>query len=209
MLPLFPLNLVVYPKEKLNLHVFEPRYRQLVNECLEQDTTFGVPAFLDNKIADYGTEVKIIAVEKQYEDGRMDIRTEGMRIFRLLDYENPLADKLYAGGTVEFLEPVDEPASAKLTTDVLNKLSKLYSLLELKFDLAVSRVRTLSYEVAHKIGLSVEQEYELLTIPTEAERQRYLLGHLERVIPIVADMEKTKDRIRMNGHFKTFDPLNF
>ncbi|MBC7919966.1 MAG: LON peptidase substrate-binding domain-containing protein [Ferruginibacter sp.] len=209
MLPLFPLNLVVYPNEKLNLHVFEPRYRQLVDECLEQQSTFGISAFINNRLEDYGTEMQILSLEKKHEDGRMDIRTEGVRVFHLLRYDNPAADKLYAGGVVDFVESNEEPAPAQLTAEVLNKLGKLYFLLQLKLDVAVERVQNLSYEIAHKIGLSVEQEYEVLTLATETARQQYLLGHLERVIPIVADMEKTKERVRMNGYFKSFDPLNF
>jgi Lon protease-like protein len=210
MLPLLPLNLVVYPNEKLNLHIFEPRYLQLVNECFAQQTTFGIPAFIDDKIEKYGTEVRILSLEKKYEDGRMDIRTEGLRVFHLVKFDNPVANKMYAGGEVEFMEEgIYQAASEKLTTDILNKINKLYSLLQLKFDVNIERIQYLSYEIAHRVGLSVEQEYEILTTATEAERQQYLLNHLERVIPIVADMEKTKKRIRMNGHFKTFDALNF
>jgi len=209
MLPLFPLNLVVYPNEKLNLHIYEPRYRQLVRECIAHQGSFGIPAFIDNKVEEYGTEVKIIALEKEYEDGRMDIRTQGVRIFRMLSFHNPMPGKLYAGGIVEYLEEGDDSAPYQLTTELLNHLSQLYSLLQLKFDVAIDHVHRLSYDIAHKIGLSVEQEYEMLTMPGETERQQYLLSHLRRVIPVVSDMEKTKERIRMNGHFKTLDPLNF
>lgn len=73
----------------------------------------------------------------------------------------------------------------------------------------IEQINSLSFEVAHKIGLSVEQEYELLTISGETKRQEYLLNHLGRVIPVVSDMEKTKERIRVNGYFKSLDPLNF
>jgi Lon protease-like protein len=209
MLPLFPLNLVVYPNEKLNLHIYEPRYRQLVRECVAEQGSFGIPAFIDNKVKEYGTEVKIISLEKEYEDGRMDIRTQGVRIFRMLSFHNPMPGKLYAGGIIEYLEAGDDSAPYHLTTELLNHLSQLYSLLQLKFDVAIDHVHLISYDIAHKIGLSVEQEYEMLTMTDETERQQYLLGHLRRVIPVVSDMEKTKERIRMNGHFKTLDPLNF
>jgi Lon protease-like protein len=209
MLPLFPLNLVVFPNEKLNLHVFEPRYRQLVKDCLIRQSSFGIPAFIDNKIEEYGTEVKIISLEKEYEDGRMDIRTQGMKVFHLLSYENPTPGKLYAGGVVAYVDEEEDAVPLDLTTNLLNHLTRLYNLLQLKFDVVIEHVSSLSFEVAHKIGLSVEQEYELLTISSETVRQQYLLNHLNRVIPVVSDMEKTKERIRMNGHFKTLDPLSF
>ena len=66
-----------------------------------------------------------------------------------------------------------------------------------------------SFQIAHKIGLSQEQEYSLLKMPTEAERQGFLIQHLERIIPILQEVEKTKERIKLNGHFKNLDPLIF
>ncbi|MCU0326286.1 MAG: LON peptidase substrate-binding domain-containing protein [Spirosomaceae bacterium] len=82
-LPFFPLNLVAYPHEDLNLHIFEPRYRQLINECLETGQTFGIPPFINNRLLGYGTEMKVVELSKRYENGRMDIKTRGLRIFRI------------------------------------------------------------------------------------------------------------------------------
>lgn len=86
-LPFFPLNLVAYPTENLNLHIFEPRYRQLINECLNEQKTFGIPAFINNKLPGYGTEMQIISLSKNYEDGRMDIKTKGLKVFRMLNFK--------------------------------------------------------------------------------------------------------------------------
>ena len=66
-----------------------------------------------------------------------------------------------------------------------------------------------SYQIAHKIGLSIEKEYELLKMPTETERQAYISAHLDKVLPVLHELERTKECIRMNGHFKNLDPLNF
>ena len=205
---MFPLNLVVYPRERLNLHIFEPRYRQLVNECLEQGTTFGIPSFLNNQVQKYGTEMRITNLHQRYDDGQMDIETEGLEVFRIIRFENPVQDKLYAGGNVEILTIWGDPQS-DLVAALMTKVKELYKVLQTELKLRISDYDYLSYELAHKVGLSVEQEYELLSITSEKERQKYLLEHLERAIPIVSDMERTKDRIRMNGHFKHFDPLNF
>jgi Lon protease-like protein len=205
-LPLFPLNLIVYPGEDLNLHIFEPRYRQLINECLEEERTFGIPAFINNKLPGYGTEMHVTTLHKRYEDGRMDIKTKGITVFRLVNFENPVEGKLYAGGDVELVTPGDSYSAhvAALT----ERLERLYDLLQIDNDYEPS-VENFSYRVAHKVGLSMEQEYELLTLDTEAERQLFLIQHLNNVLPVVSDMERTKQRIRMNGHFKNLDPLNF
>ncbi len=205
-LSLFPLNMVVYPGEELNLHIFEPRYRQLINECLEENKPFGIPAFINDALPGYGTEMQILTMHKRYDDGRMDIKTLGMSVFSLDTFENPMAGKLYAGGQVRSVEPGD--SAAPMLQALLNRLEKLYDLLQIETDFD-ALLPNLSYRIAHKVGLSIEQEYELLTIETEADRQQFLIQHLDNVIPVVADMERTKQRIRMNGHFKNLDPLNF
>ena len=205
-IPLFPLNMVVYPGEELNLHIFEPRYRQLINECVDDDAPFGIPAFINDALPGYGTEMQIVTLHKRYDDGRMDIKTLGMGIFSLDSFDNPVPGKLYAGGQVRLLESGDTDAP-RLGT-LLNRLEKLYDLLQIETDFDAA-LPNLSYRVAHKVGLSIEQEYELLTIDTEADRQEFLISHLDNVIPVVSDMERTKQRIRMNGHFKNLDPLNF
>ncbi|RIV27551.1 peptidase [Fibrisoma montanum] len=205
-LPLFPLNLIVYPGEDLNLHIFEPRYRQLVNECIEEEKTFGIPAFINNKLPGYGTEMHVTTLHKRYDDGRMDIKTKGLSVFRLINFENPVPGKLYAGGEVQLVEPGDTYSSH---IDLLvERLERLYDLLQLETDYNPDD-ENFSYRVAHKVGLPIEQEYELLTLDTESERQQFLIKHLNNVIPVVSDIERTKQRIRMNGHFKNLDPLNF
>lgn len=205
-LSLFPLNLIVYPGEDLNLHIFEPRYRQLINECLEEERTFGIPAFIDNKLPGYGSEMHVTTLHKRYSDGRMDIKSKGLQVFRLVNFENPIPGKLYAGGEVELIQPGDSFSAH--STALTERLKQLYDLLELETDYA-STAENFSYRVAHKVGFSIEQEYELLTLESEAERQLFIIQHLNKILPVMADMERTKQRIQMNGHFKNLDPLNF
>jgi Lon protease-like protein len=206
-LPLFPLNLVVFPHEDLNLHIFEPRYRQLINECLDEKKTFGIPSFVNGKLLGYGTEVEVKQLSKRYGDGRMDIKTKGLRIFRIVDFQNPAKGKLYAGGEVIFLE--NEDLTEEINAYLLSLIEKLYRLLKVKVDYEKPEYMPFSYRIVHKIGISVAEEYELLTISSEKERQDRLIEHLERIIPVVTEVERTKERIAMNGHFKELDPLNF
>lgn len=206
-LPLFPLTLVVYPHENLNLHIFEPRYRELINESIEADTTFGIPTYLNNKIKGYGTEVKVISLTQSYEDGSMDVMTKGIRVFRLMDFQNPAPGKLYAGGSVRFLDT--EGLNETLDPQLLRLVEEFYALLKLTINFLSDDYQPFSYRIAHKIGLSPSQEYKLLTMRSEDKRQQFLIQHLERTIPIVQEIERTKDRIAMNGHFKNIDPLNF
>lgn len=208
MLALFPLNLVVFPNENLNLHIFEPRYKELITNCLDERKTFGIPVFINNRVQEYGTEVKIIEVAKQYADGRMDIKTKGQRIFRLQTFANPMADKLYAGGEVEFIE-IDNEADPLEKIWFTEVIAELYEILGLNLATPSKDSPYLSFEYAHKIGLSQQQEYELLSIQNEGERLRFLTEHLRQAIPVIREVERSKAIIRMNGHFKNLDPLKF
>ncbi|WP_298358017.1 LON peptidase substrate-binding domain-containing protein [Runella sp.] len=205
-LPFFPLNLVAYPTENLNLHIFEPRYRQLINECLEEQKTFGIPAFINNKLPGYGTEMQIVSLSKSYEDGRMDIKTKGLKVFRMLNFQNPVPNKLYAGGRITYVEDTDTPDG--VISELLLQLDRLHHILQTKVNFD-TQVQQFSYQIGHKVGLSQEEEYHLLTIDSETERQRYILRHLNKVVPVMSEMERTKERIKLNGHFKNLDPLNF
>lgn len=207
-LPLFPLSLVVYPNEDLNLHIFEPRYKQLIKDCQERGITFGIPTFIDNQVGSYGTEVEVISVERKYDDGKLDIKTQGLQTFEVLTFEKTLEDRLYAGGLVRMMALEDESDNL-IKLNLIEKIKELYQILQISSEEENFEVPNLSYAVAHKIGLSIEQEYQLLQIPLEKDRQLYLTEHLDKAIPIINEMERTKQLIRMNGHFKYFDPLNF
>ena len=205
-LPFFPLNLVAFPGEQLNLHIFEERYRQLIRECYEKDSTFGIPVYLQNTLPGLGTEMQLVAIRKVYDDGRMDISTRGIGVFKMLTFENPVAEKLYAGGDVRYIPlesdcPVAQPELFRL-------VEAFSSLLHLALH-AEAVDPFFSFQIGHKVGLSLEDEYQLLALAEESERQHFLIKHLQKTLPILADAERTKERIRMNGHFKNLDPLTF
>jgi Lon protease-like protein len=204
-LPFFPLNLVAFPTENVNLHIFEPRYQQLINECLKTGATFGVPVFINNKLPGYGTEMQVVELFKRYEDGRMDIKTRGLRVFRMTSFQNPVPQKLYAGGEVIFIE--DSELALYTSSELLRLLPELFKILNTEVEYKPD-VQPFSYQIAHKVGLSIEQEYQLLSINNETDRQHFLIRHLTKAIPIMAEMERAKAIIKMNGHFKNLDPLN-
>lgn len=205
-LPLFPLNLVAYPGELLNLHIFEPRYIALITDCLKSDGTFGIPSYVLTKIA-LGTEMEIVGVEKKYDDGRMDIKTKGLAVIKVKDFQNPWKDKSYAGGTVQYVGndiSVSDKVQAKMV-----RVAKVF------FDSinAVNNLRlgehTRSYDIAHKIGLTKEEEYQLLEIESEEKRANFVIKHLMQMTESMNRAEEARRIIIMNGHFKNLDPLNF
>ncbi len=204
-LPLFPLKLVAFPSEQLSLHIFEPRYKELINDIIETDSTFGIAVYLD-KLMSFGTEVKLKEISKVYEDGRMDIKIIGGRVFEILSFDNPMIGKLYAGGRVVYQDNYIV-VSESLHTEFLFYLNELFRLMNYTIDLIPLQVN--SFTFAHKIGLKLEEEYDLLMMDEEADRVQYLIRHLLKVIPILRDIESAKEKIKNNGHFKNLDPLDF
>ena len=107
-IPIFPLGIVVYPGENLNLHIFEPRYKQLITECFEQKKPFGIPAVVNKELKDLGTLVEIKEIKKVYEDGKMDITSSGVKVFRMLELIKEVPDKLYSGAIVTYPDDADD-----------------------------------------------------------------------------------------------------
>ena len=207
-LPLFPLSIVVFPGEKLNLHIFEARYKQLVLECAAQEKTFGIPTFIQNGVGAYGTEVKLLHIEKKYDNGEMDIRTKGLRVFKILQFDKMAPGRLYAGGEVEDFQS-EEDGDTVTKIKITEQLRVLYESLGISKLFLELPEDYKSYDIAHHLGMTLEQEYALLQLQHETERQEAILQHLQQVMPVVQETERLKERVRLNGHFKHLLPPNF
>jgi Lon protease-like protein len=200
-IPIFPLGIVVYPEENLNLHIFEPRYKQLITECSEQKKAFGIPTVIENKMQDYGSLVTIIEISKVHDNGEMDIKTKGERVFRILEVIKNVPDKLYSGAIVNYPDTY-ERGNIELMRKVMAGIRDLHRLLKVTKEFNKPDEEIRCFEVAHHIGLSLEEEYELLGLLDERQRQEYVKRHLTKVIPMVAGLEQLKEKIKLNGHFK-------
>ncbi|WP_460611902.1 LON peptidase substrate-binding domain-containing protein [Hymenobacter seoulensis] len=208
MLALFPLNLVVFPGEKLNLHIFEPRYRQLVHDCLQENISFGIPPYINNGVSTLGTEMRLISVVNNYPNGEMDIKTRAVGLFRIEEFYREAPGKLYAGAEVESVADDNTPDPA-LRTRIHALVQELYELLGLRRLLLELAPDFRVYDIAHHVGMSTEQEFQLLEAATEQERQQLILDHLLHVLPVLQETEKLKERVRLNGHFKNLTPPAF
>ena len=206
-IPIFPLNTVVYPGENLNLHIFEPRYKQLIAECHTSKKTFGIPAVIDNKVQDFGSLVEIIELSKLHDNGEMDIKTKGIKVFRILELIKEIPDKLYSGAIVNYPSTY-EKGNPDMMQKLIKSIRDLHLLLKVTKEFNREDEKLKCYDVAHHIGLSLQEEYELLSLPDERQRQEYLKRHLAKVIPMVAGMELLKEKIQLNGHFKNLRGLD-
>ncbi len=207
-IPIFPLGIVVYPGEDLNLHIFEPRYKQLIAECHEQKKAFGIPSVIENKLQENGTLVQIIEITTVHDNGEMDIKTRGTDVFRILELIREIPGKLYSGAIVNY--PHNHlQGKPDLMRKVMASLRDLLGLLKVDKDFSKADDEIISYDVAHHAGLTLKQEYELLGLFDERQRQEYLKRYLAKVIPTVAAMEQLKEKIKLNGHFKDLPGLEF
>ncbi|MFT5735754.1 MAG: Lon protease-like protein [Maribacter sp.] len=205
-LPLFPLQSIFFPGETVPLHIFEPRYKQLINDCKDEAITFGIPVYINNRMQ-YGVEVQLVEIVTSYESGEMDVVCVARQVFKLVSFEKQLVDKSYSGGLVELLA-YDYKADEAFKAEVLSKLRDLYTIMEVPFSEA-SVAKFNSFTLAHKMGLSFEQEYALLQIPKEMDRLSFIHDHLTTTIGVLSELERTRRTIELNGHFKNFDPLDF
>ncbi|MEO6962576.1 MAG: LON peptidase substrate-binding domain-containing protein [Puia sp.] len=208
-IPIFPLSIVVYPGETLNLHIFEPRYKELVKECFATKRDFGVPTIIDGKVSETGTLVTIAEMAKEYENGEMDIVTKGTIVFRILEIIKSVPDKLYSGAIVNYPENMETYLPRELMELVLKAIRELHRMLKISKDFKKPDEELNAYDLAHHAGLSLEEEYDLLGLFREEQRQEYLKRHLGKVLPVIMEMEVLKERVKLNGHFKNLSSFRF
>lgn len=186
-LPLFPLHMVLLPGETTKLHIFEERYKQLVEDCLHNDAAFGIPYLEQGKMLGFGCEVKIVRILKTFSNGSLDILVEGSGVFKVLEFSEVLRPKLYGAGLVEYL-----PNNQKITLSALQDATVNYfgSIQNKIIDYeTVSQLTVLN--VAAALQLTYPEKYRLLV---SNNPQVYLLNQLNFIIHIIQTEQELKDR---------------
>jgi len=199
-IPLFPLNVVLFPGEQLPLHIFEPRYRRMVRECLDAKAPFGMLLGLPNGVVRVGCTAEILEVVKRYEDGRMDIITVGRCAFRIIDLftEDPLLE-----GHVDYLE--DDCGDSFPAPGKRKQLIELYETCHtllytsMPKDLDDLRNEELAFTIAAALPLDLLWKQQILELRSEAERQNRLLGYLREWAPHLEKVGGLHSRAGGNG----------
>ncbi len=204
-LPMFPLGMVAYPTLPLNLHIFEPRYRQLIEDCDQRGYTFGIPTVVNNQLKNLGTEMQLVSIEKIYEDGRMDVKTLGLRSFEILSFENQKDPKLYGAAKVKYFE-LDSTGDLEMYETLIEQVTLLFALFNIQKTLPTLQSGLTTFKLASHSGLNLEQELHFLSIQSEVERQLFLINHLNEFIPRAQEMEEMRKKIQLNGHFRNVIP---
>lgn len=208
-IPIFPLNMVVFPGEKVNLHIFEPRYIQLIEECAEEGIRFSIPFFNGNRVMPVVTEMELMEITKVHEDGKMDVKTKATdKIFSIKRVIKKLPEKLYSAAEVKVLNYTFDDKDVILAFKIQEQVIELYDFLNI--DKVVPPAEDMQiFDLAHFLGLKPLQEFQLLTLLTEEERQTYVHEHLQTFIPHIKEMKELQRKAKLNGHFKHLKPPDF
>lgn len=207
-IPIFPLEVVLFPGEQLNLHIFEPRYKQLIKECIDEKKPFGLCPVMDGKITEMGTLARVTELSETYEDGKMDIKTMGIMPFKILEVVKALPGKLYQGAIVTYPN-FTKTGNAFVMKKVLTNLRKVHLHLNVNKDFGKPDDELGSFDIAHHAGLSIQDEYRLLELEQEIHRQEFLNRQLNKFLEVIKEMNLLKEKIKLNGHFKNLKGFNY
>jgi len=202
-LGLFPLNLVLFPHAQVPLHIYEPRYKSLINECLEGGKEFGINLVEQGHLHPVGCLAKVVEVTDRFPDGRMNVIVEGQGRFRLLNVsDNPSP---YVIGEAEVVmdeegAPTD-PILVSLCAGLYNNIIDLvYGTGSQHFDTEKIDDRSPAFLMAPKSGLSSEQKQQLIEMTSENARLEMLKEHLSDIVPAIEKAEMQQRIIKSDGY---------
>ncbi len=184
LLPIFPLELVLLPGVPLPLHIFEPRYKEMIGECLEQKKPFGVVRASSDGVAGIGCTAEIMSVTKKYDDGRMDIMTRGVERFEVIEV-NEDRSFLQAEIAVVQDEDADEPGKppAQIATHAVRLHAEIAKLAGAEPSEPDEHAGNLSFLLAGSLPLDLDFKQSLLSTLSEAKRLEAVVGYLEAILP--------------------------
>ncbi len=202
-LGLFPLPLVLVPTERIPLHIFEPRYRELIGECLDTNAEFGlVLATGDGAVHEIGTRARVTSVLEELEDGRMNIVVEGGDRFRLLELTR---GRSFQTGVVEPVVDDEESVPERDVARALEVFRELAEAAESDVDVPEAGSPTLVWELAARVDFGVEPKQEILSSTSPPQRMRRLIELLEASLEAVRLEHTLRERAGRNGKVSPLD----
>jgi len=195
-IPMFPLTIFPLPGELVPLHIFEPRYREMISECVDQKKAFGVVRAKEDGVAEIGCTAEIITVAKKYPDGRMDIVTEGRERFEIMQVNH---ERSFLQAEVLYLQ--DEPGEAT-AEDVEQAVKLRGEIVELAGSAAPSEIDTprISFNLVAPLPLDLDFKQTLLGMKSEAERIRAVISYLGTILPNLRRTVRVRQKAGGNGH---------
>jgi len=199
LIPLFPLDLVLFPGIPLPLHIFEPRYKEMIGECLQQKSPFGMVRVQEKAVAEIGCTAEIVEVVKRYGDGRLDILTQGKRRFEVLSLDQ---ERAFLRGEVLFVDDEASLSSSAAQARAGELHSQMMELLGGNREMLGDESVNLSYRLAAAIPTDLDFKQTLLGIRSESERLKLLIEYYEAVIPKITLAMQARRKAGSNGHVR-------
>lgn len=195
-LGLFPLGLVLLPTEQVPLHIFEERYKDLIGECLDDDSEFGLVYADESGIREIGTRAAVLEVLTRFEDGRMNILIEGRDRFKLLELTSR---RNFQTGDVAPIEDVDDSADASTVDRARALFDRLRELTSSEIEVPDADTPQLSYVLAARVELAAEAKLELLAETSEKARLKRVCELLGEAAVAVERQRHAAERAATNG----------
>ena len=197
LLPLFPLDVVLFPGTALPLHIFEPHYKEMIGECRAQHRHFGVVRTVDQSLAEVGCTAEIVTVVKEYPDGRLDLVAEGRKRFELLRINQ---ERSFLQAEVLLID--DDPGISRQEeiSRAIELHSELAAIAGVKQDISAADQLLLSFHLAGSLPLDLDFKQKLLSLRSEPERLSLFISYLETIIPNIRRTAKTREKAGGNGH---------
>ncbi len=197
LLPLFPLELVLLPGTPLPLHIFEPRYKEMIRECIATEAPFGVVRAFDEGIAEVGCTAEIITVTKEYPDGRMDLVCEGRKRFEVLEVNR---DRSFLQADVLIVPDEPETPVQEERVKAVQLHLEILSLAGAVQDLSAADQNQLSFYLAGSLPLDLDFKQKLLAMRSEGQRIQAVATYLETILPQLRRASRAREKAGGNGH---------
>jgi Lon protease-like protein len=197
LLPLFPLEVVLFPGLPLPLHIFEPRYKEMIGECLSQEKRFGVVRAQESGVAEIGCTAEIMAVTKKYDDGRMDIVTEGRERFEVLEVNQ---ERDFLRADVLFFEDDPEKATPEEIAHAIKLHGEIMALIGAQPTLSGDDNPRLSFGLAGSLPLDLDFKQNLLSMRSEPKRMQAVTAYFEAILPKLRRAVHVRKKASGNGH---------
>jgi Lon protease-like protein len=198
LLPLFPLDLVLFPGASLPLHIFEPRYKEMISECLDRKRSFGVVRAKEEGVAGIGCTAEIITVAKKYPDGRMDIVTEGRERFEVMQVSQ---ERPFLQAEVLYLR---DEASQVSSEEIAQAVKLQGEIIQLAGSVPPSRSGSdnsrLSFDLVGPLPLDLDFKETLLAMKSEAERMQGVISYFGAILPNLRRTVRVRQKAGGNGH---------
>jgi len=199
LLPLFPLDVVLLPGTPLPLHIFEPRYQEMIGECLDLKKPFGVVRAKEEEgVAEIGCTADIIAVTKKYDDGRMDIVTQGLERFEIMELNQ---ERSFLQAEVVYFRDGAEKATPEQIARAVELHNEILELAGAEPQAATEEQEPqLSFHLAGALPLDLDFKQSLLGMKSEAERLQAVIQYLEAIVPNLRRAMHVRRKAGGNGH---------